>query len=44
MGGGVRKPGFRGGGGVKLSFSDFCEIVAWVNSCVTLKRLRGVEN
>ena len=39
MGGGVRKAGFKGGGGVRLSLSGFC-----VNSGVTLKGLRGVEN
>ena len=38
MGGGVRKAGFKGGGGVRLCLS------ACVNSGVTLKGLRGVEN
>ena len=28
MGGGVRKAGFKGGGGVELSFSGFCKIIA----------------
>ena len=44
MGGGVRKAGFTAGGGVELSFSGFCKIASCVNSGVTLKRLRGVEN
>ena len=44
MGGGVRKAGFKGGEGVKLSLSGFLEIAACVNSGVTLKGLRGVEN
>ena len=39
MGGGVRKAGFKGCGGVRLSLSGFC-----VNSGVALKGLRGVEN
>ena len=44
MGGGVRKAGFKGSGGVELSFSGFCKIAACVNSGVMLKGLRGVEN
>ena len=44
MGGGVRKAGFKGIGGVELSFSGFCKISAFVNLDVTLKGLRGVEN
>ena len=44
MGGGVRKAGFTAGGGVELSFSGFCKIASCVNSGVTLKGLRGVEN
>ena len=44
VGGGVRKAGFKGGGGVRLSLSGFWEIAAWYNSGVTLKRLRRVEN
>ena len=44
VGGGVRKAGFKGGGGVRLSLSGFWEIAACVNSGVTLKGLRGVEN
>ena len=44
MGGGVRKAGFKGSGGVELSFSGFCKIAACVNLGVTLKGLRGVEN
>ena len=44
MGGGVRKAGFKGGGGVGLSFSGFCKIAACVNLGVTLKGLRRVEN
>ena len=44
MGGGVRKARFKGGSGVELSFSGFCEIAACVNLGVTLKRLRGVHN
>ena len=44
VGGGVRKAGFKGSGGVELSFSGFCKIVACVYSGVTLKGLRGVEN
>ena len=42
--GGVRKAGFKGSGGVELSFSGFCKIAACVNLCVTLKGLSGVEN
>ena len=34
----------KGGGGVWLSLSGFCEISACVNSGVTLKGLRGVKN
>ena len=41
---GVRKAGFKGSGGVELSFSGFCKIAACVNLGVTLKGLRGVEN
>ena len=44
MGGGVRKAGFKDGGGVRLSFSGFREIAACVNSGVTLKGFRGVDN
>ena len=44
MGGGVRKARFKGGGGVRLSLSGFGEIAACVNSGVSLKGLRGVEN
>ena len=44
VGGGVRKAGFEGGGGVTLSLSGFWEIAACVNSGDTLKGLRGVEN
>ena len=44
MGGAVRKAGFKGSGGVKLSFSGFCKIAACVNIGVTLKGLRRVEN
>ena len=44
MGGGVRKAGSKGSGGVELSFSGFCKIAACVNLGVTLKGLRGVEN
>ena len=44
VGGGVRKARFKGGSGVELSFSGFCEIAAYVNLGVTLKRLRGVHN
>ena len=44
VGGGVRKAGFKGGEGVRLSLSGFWEIAACVNSGVTLKGLRGVEN
>ena len=44
MGGGVRKAGFKGGGGVGLSFSGFCKIAACVNLGVTLKGLRRVDN
>ena len=40
VGGGIRKAGFKGGGGVRLFFSGFCEIAACVNSGVTLKGLR----
>ena len=41
-GGGIRKAGFKGGDGVRLSLSSFWETC--VNSGVTLKGLRGVEN
>ena len=44
MGGGVRKAGFKGGGGVELSVSGFCKIAACVNLVVTLTGLRGAEN
>ena len=44
MGGGLRKAGFTGFGGVELSFSGFCEIAGCVNLGVTLKGFRGVEN
>ena len=44
MGGEVRKAGFKGGGGVRLSFSGFWETATCVNSGVTLKGLRGVDN
>ena len=44
VGGGVRKAGFKGSGGVELSFSGFCKIAACVYLGVTLKGLRGVEN
>ena len=44
MRGGVRKARFKGGSGVELSFSGFCEIAACVNLGVTLKTLRGVHN
>ena len=44
MGGGVRRAGFEGGAGVRLSLYGFREIVACVNSGFTLKGLRGVEN
>ena len=44
MGGGVRKVGFKGGGGVELSVSGFCKIATCVNLVVTLTGLRGVEN
>ena len=44
MGGEVRKAGFKGSGGVKLSFSGFCKIAACVNIGVTLKGLSRVEN
>ena len=44
LGEGVRKAGFKGFGGVELSFSGFCEIAACVNLGVTLKGFRGVEN
>ena len=38
--GGVRKAGFKGGGGVELFFfSGFCKIAACVNLGVTLKAL-----
>ena len=30
MGGGVRKAGLKGGGGVVLSFSGFCKIAACI--------------
>ena len=43
-GGGVRKAGFKGSGGVELSLSGFCKIVAFVYLGVTLKGLKGVEN
>ena len=36
--------GFKGGGGVRLSLSGFLEIAACVNSGVSLKGLKGVEN
>ena len=42
--GGVRKAGFKGGGGVELSFSSFCKIAAWFKSGDALKGLRGVES
>ena len=38
LGGGVRKAGFKGSGGVELSFSGFCKIAACVNLGVTLLR------
>ena len=41
---GVRKAGFKGGGGVKLPFSGFCKIAACAKLGVTLKRLRGLDN
>ena len=41
---GSGKQNLRGGGGVRLSLSSFWEIAACVNSGVTLKGLRGVEN
>ena len=44
MGGGVRKAGFKCGGGLEPSFSGFCETAACVNLGVTLKGLRGVDN
>ena len=44
VGGGVRKAGSKGGAGVRFSLSGFLEIAACVNSGVTLKGLRGVEN
>ena len=44
MGGGVRKAGFKGGGGMELSFSFFCKIAACFKSGVTLNGLRAVEN
>ena len=44
VGEGVGIAGFKGGGGVELSFSGFCEIAVCVNLGVTLKRLRGVDN
>ena len=44
VGGGVRKAGFKAGGGVELSFSGFCKIAACVNLGVRLKGLRGVQN
>ena len=37
MGGGVRKGGFKGSGGVELSFSGFCKIATCVNLGGTLK-------
>ena len=37
--GGVRKAGFKGGGGMELFFSGFCKIAACVNLGVTLKAL-----
>ena len=37
VGGGVRRAGFKGGGGVRLSLPGF-------NSGVSLKGLRGVKN
>ena len=40
----MRKAGFKGGGGVKLFLSGFLEIATCVNSGVTLKGFRGVEN
>ena len=43
VGGGVRKAGFKGGGGVRLSFPGFLGIDACVNSGVTLRGLRGVD-
>ena len=42
--GGVRKAGFKGGGGVELSFSGFCRIAACINFGVMMKGLREVEN
>ena len=44
MGGGVRKVGFKGGEGVRLSLLGFSEIASSANSGVTLKGLRRVEN
>ena len=44
MGGGFRKAGFKGGGGVELCVSGFCKIAASVKLGVTLKRFRGVDN
>ena len=44
VGRGVRKAGFKGSGGVELSFSGFCNLAACVNLGVTLKGLGGVEN
>ena len=41
---GVRKEGFKGGGGVELTFSGFCKIAACFKSGVTYKGLRRVEN
>ena len=42
VGRGVRKAGFKGGGGVKLPFSGFCKIAACAKLGVTLKRLRDL--
>ena len=42
VGGGVRKAGFKGSGGVWLSFSDFYKMAACFKSGVTLKGLGGV--
>ena len=44
LGGEVRKAGFKGGGGVEISFSGICKIAAYVNLGVTLKGLRSVDN
>ena len=43
MGGRVRRAGFKGGGGVRLSLSGLCKIATCVNLGVTLKGLMGVE-